>query len=121
MEIGSLFPRICVLYFLFQVKFTRFAIIIIPNFFFRKINVQSTKSRYGTIAVASTVTVFIVIAISFFMAGFLSRHFCQKERKTAATDNKVENTETPYYDDVVLKQQEQELKLKENVAYAPVK
>jgi hypothetical protein len=27
---------------------------------------------------------------------------------------------TPFYDDVVLKQREQELELKKNVAYAPV-
>ena len=30
-------------------------------------------------------------------------------------------TQAPYYDDVVLKQHEQELQLKENVAYGPIR
>ena len=69
---------------------------------------------------ASSVTVFIVTAILFFVAGFLSRHLCQKWRKID-DDHRVIKKEIPIYDAVVLKQQGQELELKENVAYAPVR
>jgi hypothetical protein len=81
--------------------------------------------------VASTLT-FVVGSIIFFIIGFLCGHFCQKERhKTQIStgpgtanqcdqDRNISSTQAPYYDDVVLKQHEQELELKENVAYAPV-
>ena len=70
---------------------------------------------------ASSVTVFIVTAILFFVAGFLSRYFRHKGRKTD-DDHRVIKKEIPiYYDAVVLKQQGQELELKDNVAYAPVR
>ena len=70
---------------------------------------------------ASSVTVFIVTAILFFVTGFLSRHLCQKRRKTD-DDHQVVKKEIPIYDDIiVLKEQGQELELKENVAYAPVR
>ena len=75
-------------------------------------------SRDRKIAIASSVTVFVVASILFFIIGFLCGHFCRKERKTTAI---VPQTSTPYYDDVVLQQHEQELELKENVAYAPVR
>ena len=76
-------------------------------------------SQQGKIAVASSVTVFVVTSILFFIIGFLSRHLCHKERKTAGTASPIEQPQIPYYDDVVLKQQEeQELELKDNVAYA---
>ena len=68
--------------------------------------------------VASSVTVFVVTSILFFIIGFLSRLFYQRERKTA--DHKVAKKQIPYHDDVVLKQHEQELDLKKNVAYGPV-
>ena len=64
-------------------------------------------------------------SILFFTIGFLCGHFCRKESKVTAETvsqcdrEKIQGTSTPYYDDVVLKQ-EQELELKENVAYAPV-
>ena len=75
----------------------------------------------GKIAVASSVTAFAVGSIIFFIIGFMCGHFCQKEKKvTAETVSQCENAKgTPYYDDVVLKQ-EHKLELKENVAYAPV-
>ena len=76
-------------------------------------------SQEGKITVASSVTVFAITSILFFFIGFLSRHFCCKERKTAGTASRIEQPQIPYYDDVVLKQQEeQELELKDNVAYA---
>ena len=76
-------------------------------------------SHEGKIAVASSVTVFAVTSILFFIIGFLSRHFCHKERKLAGTSCPIEQPQIPYYDNVVLKQHiEHELELKDNVAYA---
>ena len=77
----------------------------------------------GKIAVASSVTAFVVGSFLFFSAGFLCGHYCQKEKKAmvpAASQCEKTTHGTPYYDDVVLNQQ-QELELKENVAYAPVR
>ena len=74
---------------------------------------------------ASSVTVFTMASILFFIIGFLCGHFCQKKRKpsTAAADLETVppsggQTQIPYYDDVVLKQ---EVELKENIAYAPIR
>ena len=83
-------------------------------------------SREGKIAVASSVTVFVVASILFFTIGFLCGHFWQKKRKPSrAAARSVPpsggQTQIPYYDDVVLQQREQELELKENVAYGPVR
>ena len=76
-------------------------------------------SQDGKIAVASSMTIFVVASILFFIIGFLCGHFCRKERKTVETVPREETHSAPYYDDVVLKQEE-ELELKENVAYGPV-
>ena len=55
------------------------------------------------------------------MAGFLSRHFICRNKKMAV-DREIVKKETPVYDDVVLKgESEQELELKENIAYGPVR
>ena len=84
-------------------------------------------SRDGKIAVASSVTVVFVASITFFIVGFLCGHFCQKKRKlTSAAGGETTppgvatggQTQIPYYDDVVLKQ---EVELKENLAYGPLK
>jgi hypothetical protein len=84
-------------------------------------------SRDGKIAVASSVTVFTVASISFFIVGFLCGHFCQKKRKSSIAAGETIPTagsggqiRTPYYDDVVLQQRESDLELKENVAYGPI-
>ena len=77
----------------------------------------------GMIAVASLVIAFVVGSILFFITGLLCGHYCWKEKKAIATSSHYEKTIThgsPYYDDVVLNQQ-QELELQENVAYAPVR
>ena len=84
----------------------------------------------GKIAVASSVTVFSVASILFFIVGFLCGHFCQKKRKSGTTAAAGETvppggsggqTQTPYYDDVMIQQSDQELQLKENVAYGPIR
>ena len=73
------------------------------------------------IAVASSVTVFVVTSIMLFTVGFLCGHFCQNKRKTAAGNVSHKKTlGTPYYNDVVLQQHQQALELKENVAYGPI-
>ena len=78
-----------------------------------------TLNRDGMIAVASSVTVFVVASILFFIVGFLCGHFCWKERKKV--DQEVDKNQFPYYEDVVLKRHVQELELKGNVAYGPVR
>ena len=78
-------------------------------------------NRCERIAVASSVTVFVVTSILFVIVGFLCGHFCRKGRKTTETLPPSVQTQAPYYDDVVLKQHEQELQLKENVAYGPIR
>ena len=76
-------------------------------------------SRDGRIAVASSLITAAVMSLLFFTIGFLCRHFCRKERKMAGTvSSPVGQTQIPYYDNVVLKQ---ELELKANVAYGPVR
>ena len=93
---------------------------------------MESLSPDGKIAVASSVTVFIVASILFFTLGFLCGHFYQKKGKpsTAGGDHVPsgtgvatggQQTWSTYYDNVVLHQQEQELELKENVAYGPVR
>ena len=71
---------------------------------------------------ASLVTAFVVGSILFFIIGFLCGHYYRKKKKVMATASQCEKTThgTPYYDDVVLNQQ-QVLELKENVAYVPVR
>ena len=77
----------------------------------------SRLSQEVTIAVVSSVSVFVVASTVFFTFGFLSGYVCHKKRKVDGTvplDQKTQSS--PYYDDVVLKQ-EKELELKENTAY----
>ena len=66
-------------------------------------------------------------SISFFIVGFLCGHFRQKKRKLAKTaaGETVSpgvatggQTQIPYHNDVLLKQ---EVELKENVAYGPLR
>ena len=69
-------------------------------------------SQDGKITAASSVTVFVVASVLFFTVGFLCGHFRQKM--------KANNQTIPLYDTVHPKQYEQELQMKENVAYGPV-
>ena len=80
----------------------------------------------GKIAVASSVT-FVGGSSMFFIIGFLCGHFCRKERPNSQTStgprtaSQSDQGNTPYYDDVVIQQSHQELELKENVAYGPIR
>ena len=69
---------------------------------------------------ASSITVFVVTSILFFIVGFLCGHFCQKERKMAdeIVPQCAKTQGTCIYD--VVQKQEQELELEENVAYGQV-
>ena len=68
---------------------------------------------------ASSITISTMMSLLFFTVGFLCGHFRQKMRKPADTvPPAAEQTQISYYDDVVLKQ---ELELKANVAYGPVR
>ena len=81
---------------------------------------EGALSREGKIAVVSSITVFVVTSLIFLMVGFLCGHCRQTKRRTAAEilSPSEETYNTPYYDDIVPKQQnKQELELKENVAY----
>ena len=86
---------------------------------------KGSLSKEAKIAVASSVTVFTVASILFFIVGFLCGHFCQRRRKSSTAGETVPpggsggQAQTPYYDDVVL-QQEFEVELRENVAYGPL-
>ena len=65
-------------------------------------------NQEGKIVVASSVTVFVITSILFFIIGFLSRHFCCKVRKMAGTASPTEQPQIPYYYDVILRQQEEQ-------------
>jgi hypothetical protein len=73
----------------------------------------------------------LLAQVFFFIIGFLCGHFCRKERHnttsqtstgpgTAGQHNQENTPSTPLYEDVMLNQREQDLELKENVAYAPI-
>ena len=76
---------------------------------------------------ASSVTMFTMASILFFIVDFLCGHFCQKKRKSSTTAAAGEPTvppggsggqiQTPYYDDVVI-QEDTKMELKENIAYS---
>ena len=66
------------------------------------------------IAVASSLSVFVVSSVLFFIVGFLCRHFayvCGKREPLSETVSPPEEKPTPLYDDVIPQQQEQELEL----------
>ena len=71
------------------------------------------------IAVVSSVSVFAITSLSFFVVGFLCGHFCQikKEASCACTAYEHENTSYNHSNET---QCHNELELKENVAYAQV-
>ena len=80
-----------------------------------------TLEADGKIAVASSVTVFAVTSILFFIIGCLCGYFLKKKRKmytVAETISRPNETLVPYDAETVLNQ---ELELKDNVAYGPMR
>ena len=72
------------------------------------------------IVVASSLAVFAVSSVVVFIIGFLCGHFayiCRKREPLSETVSPPEEKPTPLYDDVIPRQQEQELELNTNVAY----
>ena len=68
------------------------------------------------IAVVSTVSVFVITSFSFFVVGFLCGHFCQIKKEANCACTACEHENNPSNET----QCHNELKLKENVAYAQV-
>ena len=82
-------------------------------------DVGNSLSLGGQIAIASTLS-FTIGSVLFFIIGFLCGHFayvCGKREPLSETVSPPEEKPTPLYDDVIPRQQEQELKLNTNVAY----
>ena len=76
---------------------------------------------------ASSVTVFAVASVLFFIIGFLCGHFricqCQKHKlkNVKETINSTAKKETPYYDNIdQFDIQPEHVHLEKNVAYGPV-
>ena len=67
-------------------------------------------------AVASSVTVFILSSVFFFVIGYVCGWFCQKRKQSVSKTSLV----TPVYEDVLTKTVEHDLELKKNVAYGPI-
>ena len=78
----------------------------------------SLLSEDGKIAVASSVITLIISSVVFFTFGYICRHYRQKQ--TQALPIPVMNR-TPVYENVIPEQNtEQDLELKENIAYGPI-
>ena len=80
---------------------------------------RSTDVHVLAAAVSSTVVAFLVISLLIIIAGlivYLSRKFKQSSKETPSQPD-------PLYEDVLpsaVKHQEQDLELRENVAYGPL-
>ena len=77
--------------------------------------------------VSSTVVAFLVISLLIFATGFVCGHyFGQKSKQPSrgTPDHSSASQSIPLYEDVIpsaVEHQEQQLELKENVAYGPAK
>ena len=70
------------------------------------------------IAVASSLIAVIISSITFFIFGYFCHHYCQKQRVTPPIS--VANR-PPMYENVLPEQNlEQNLELKDNIAYGPI-
>ena len=69
---------------------------------------------------ALSVSTFIITSVVFFTLGYLCHHCHQKPKQTSTLSIPVKNI-VPLYENVIPEQDtEQDLELKENVAYGPV-
>ena len=84
-------------------------------------DVGALLSEDGRIAVASSLITFIVSSVLFFTFGYFCHHCQQKPKQASSIPNPVRST-VPVYENVTLEQDtaEQDLELKENVAYGPL-
>ena len=82
------------------------------------ISIGSLLSEDGKIAVTSSLITFIISSIVFFIFGYFCHHCRQKQKRTRPVP--VTNR-TPVYENVIPEQNlEQDLELKENIAYGPI-
>ena len=87
-----------------------YAVYIIANFFYTDgLQLVSGLSGDLKIAISTSITAFVVGSILFFIIGFLCRHLYQTET--------VREIQGPTY---YHNKPEQEIELKENVAYGPI-
>ena len=74
--------------------------------------------EHGKIAVALSVSTFIVTSIVFFSFGYLCRHYHQKQTQSPPVPL---TNRTPVYENVLPEQiLEKDLELNENIAYGPI-
>ena len=72
----------------------------------------------GKIAVASSVSTFIITSVVFFIFGYLCRHYRQKQTQFPPIPL---TNRTPVYENVIPERnKEQDLELNENIAYGPI-
>ena len=82
------------------------------------ISIGSLLSEEEIIAVASSLIVFIISSVVFFIFGYSCHHCRQTQKQTLPIS--VMNR-TPVYENVIPEQNlEQDLELKENIAYGPI-
>ena len=83
-------------------------------------------SKDANIAIISSVTVFVVSSVLFFILGFVCGQLYKKQKHSVETvppldsPDPMATTLTPLYEDIQPKRNEEELELKTNVAYGPV-
>ena len=71
------------------------------------------------IAIASSISLFIVTSVLFSVFGYLCGVYCQKQQQNSPSSaNKP--TPGPAYEDVLPKDYEHKLELQSNIAYAPI-
>ena len=81
--------------------------------------IDALLSQDGIIAVSSVIT-FAITSVVFFTFGYLCGRYRQKQEQTRPPPAK-RPTPDPVYEDVLPTQNtEQDLELKENIAYGPV-
>ena len=81
--------------------------------------IGSSLSQDGIIAIASSISVFIITSILFSVFGYFCGVYRQKQQQDSSSlANKP--TPVPTYEDVLPKDFEQKLELQSNIAYAPI-
>ena len=97
------------------------------NLYFVEKMEESSSTDVLAAVVTSLLIAFLVISIFIFIAGFVCGHyFSQKFKRSSKETPQTTDHQVPFYEYVLhmpnaVKHQEQDLELKENVAYGPSK
>ena len=91
--------------------------------------ISPTITMIVIIAVVSSVTVFILSSILFFIIGFVSGRFSKREKSSSNVHTSEDRTiptpspqQSVVYEDIIApRQHDKDLEMKENVAYGPIK